>query len=327
MKVNNLIYKSSKFLNDKIGLYSRKQCVRISTELGKDLVDFKNKGGEITLNILQNFLKKHVPKANVEIITTVKEYEQKLLDLGYTSEAIKKIKQGIAAQYFNFLGGYGIYIPELDKEYTPSNFAHEVEHFMFHEHFLPMKIMLKIRDKVLAPEPNEPKEIIDLAKYNDSNNNKKKNLETLLREYFGINKFTHINEESKTELKEKDFYNFLASSHYEGLTSKKRVEAYIRAIIRNVIHPTEKGAFIRLIGIKRIIAEESRAYKVSDSVTKYIKNNNSMTSSGFRSNIYKITTRLLKKEKFLALLNCFKNKPVRKTGLPTKAFVENKENN
>lgn len=322
MRVNNLIYKSSRFLNDKIGLYSRKQCVRISTELGKDLVDFKNKGGEITKDVLQNFLKRHVPKANVEIITTAQEYEQKLLNIGYTPEVIKKIKQGMSAQYFNHLGSRGIYIPELDKKNTISNFAHEVEHFMSHEHFLPTKILLKIRDKILAPEPGQPKEIIDLAKYNKSSNNKKKNLETFLSDFFDLNEIKNHSYYNKKELNSKNLYDVFANDHYEGLTSKKRVEAYIRAIIRNVVHPTEEDAFIKLTSVKRVISEEYRAYQVSDLVTKYSRGNNNMTAAGLRSHIYKITSKILKKERRLAFINSFKDTPIKKTGLPTKAFIE-----
>ena len=51
--------KLSIFINNKLGLYSKRQCVDIATNIGKELVDLSSSGAELTTDLFQKTIKKY----------------------------------------------------------------------------------------------------------------------------------------------------------------------------------------------------------------------------------------------------------------------------
>ena len=68
--------KLSIFINNKLGLYSKRQCVDIATNIGKELVDLSSSGAELTTDLFQKTIKKYGKKINVENI--VKDHGRKI---------------------------------------------------------------------------------------------------------------------------------------------------------------------------------------------------------------------------------------------------------
>ena len=64
--------KLSIFINNKLGLYSKRQCVDIATNIGKELVDLSSSGAELTTDLFQKTIKKYGKKINVKNIVIKK---------------------------------------------------------------------------------------------------------------------------------------------------------------------------------------------------------------------------------------------------------------
>ena len=321
MKLNQFIYKAGKIANDYCGYYTKRQCVRISANIGKELVDLKRSGKEITIGLLNSVAKKHVPKADVEIITDSKVFEQIAIDSGYTEEIVKKMLENIGGVHFNFLAGKGIYMPNISREKDLASFAHEFEHYMHNEHTFIRKKINQVNEKRRANKAKSGQKKPD--DYDKGFLGVKKTFEKHLRNFFGVNELVKKHGYDGLSSRNCDITKFLAGENYKSLTSEKRIDAYIRAISRSLMHPSDEDSFANLLLMQSRIKDESRAYKVSDIVTRYIYGRRSVSRDGFISNIYSRAVKVLKKELWLSLKNLFdENIKIRKTGLPINSYNE-----
>lgn len=108
------------------------------------------------------------------------------------------------------------------------------------------------------------------------------------------------------------------------MTDIKRIDAYLRSIIRANIHP-KNGQKNLLKIIKSLFEDEGRAYKVTENVINYAEGSDKVTPLGVRSYVYKRACKLLNKEIKIAkkykIIRKHKRMPYINTGLPTNSFV------
>lgn len=326
MKIGQLLYKASKALGDYSGYYTKKQCVRISADIGKELIDLRRLGQDLTVDVLDSVTQKHIPKINLNIITDPSEYEQILMTAGYTKDVIPKILEHSAGQCFNFFNGKGIYIPNLSKENGASVFAHELEHHMFNEHTFWRKkfnqILEKIRTIYINGNNGKP-DTIDTDKFNNSSKGIRKNFEKYIGSYFGLPIINKNLGKKNIGFIYSNVNDFLAGEYYKGLTSEKRIDAYIRAISRNLMHPANENSATNILAINRVFKDEVRAYKAEEIVNQYARGDENIGIKGLRSELYSKSIKVLRKEFWLALkYKISKNTKPKQTGLPINAHKQ-----
>ncbi len=327
---------------NRIGLYTKKQSVNASINIGKELVDLSKNGTPMTREVIQSVIKKHVPKAKVNIITDKNEFATVLRNAGENPEAVDAVTSGATAIYFNLQGkAKGIFIPKLQTPNEMANFAHEFEHYMYDEHTPKRKLLLKTVKKItniadrIKPSKTKPmqppNEHEQIATEFDLQRN--------LREFFGIRNLTLCGNLKGVKPTRDGVNELLQGENFIGLTNEKRVNAYIRAITRNIMHPKDRKSLSKLLLSKTTLDDEARAYSVSDNVRRYATGDTSITPDGLVSDIYKRTSAVLKDEIKLAAKNLRKHKTPKtatkmegpivvngefKTGLPTNSYCGKK---
>ena len=330
MKIGQILNKAGRFLNDKSGCYTRKQCQELSIALGKDLVDIRKSGQEISLDVLQRVIKTRVPKARPNIITNFEDFKATLLKAGYGNDFAEAMMENAGALHFRFSEAKGIFVPRLAEEIGIYHFAHEFEHYMFNTHTLWRKMIFSFVDMITLKEKKAVKSVVQKQELKTRKDHKKTGstlidrLQASLRKFFGINEINKAGGYKDLGLKSSDVTEFLAGENYVGLTSPKRINAYIRAITRKELNPTKDGAILDILFSKGQLADEARAYKVADEVERYATGQKNLTRFGFISEIYNRTVKVLKKELIVAIKNSIKEKPLRKRKLPTNSFVGKK---
>ena len=273
------------------GLYSKRQCTKLATNIGKELVDSTRAGQQLSKEIVQETIKKHAPKLNIDIIDNIDDLQR----LGKFSEFEA---ESIASQGLNFYYGASekgfIYLADGCAESNIPIIAHECEHALNGENTFLMKFIKRL------PESKKTK-----SKNMESSNN----FEMLLKEYLNLDSLADSNYKTLRE--------YLQSDNFIGLTSEQRIDAYIRAISRYCANPKNgKNAsklFAEILGFK----DEMRAHSVSKAVAEYqgVENTGMFTIC---KELYERTYSILKRDFLIALKNVFKNKDV-KTSLPSNA--------
>lgn len=328
MGISRLVFAAIRKAGNRVSLYTKKQSVEASINIGKELVDLSKKDTTMTKEIIQSVIKKHVPKAKVNIITDKDEFATVLRKAGENPDAIDTATSGTAALYFNFKGkAKGIFIPKLQTPNEMANFAHEFEHYMYNEHTPKRSLLIKtvqkisnMTDRIKPPKtkpienPNEYKQI---ATEFDIQKN--------LINFFGIKHLALYGKLKGVKPTHEGVTELLQGENFIGLTNEKRVKAYIRAITRNMMHPKDKKSFPKLLLSKTTLDDEARAYGVSDTVRRYATGDNSITPDGLISDIYKRTSDILKNEIKLSVKNLRKNKPQKTTAKMEGPTVVNKE--
>lgn len=334
MGISKLMLSFAQKARNSVGLYTKKQSVNASINIGKELVDLSKKETPMTKEVIQSVIKKHVPKAKVNIITDKDEFAKVLRNAGENPEAVDAASSGTAALYFNFQGkAKGIFIPKLQTPNEMANFAHEFEHYMYNEHTPKRKLLLKVAQKItevtnrikppktkLIEKPNEHRQIATEFE-----------LQKNLMNFFGIKDLTLCGNLKGVKPTHEGVTELLQGENFIGLSNDKRVNAYIRAITRNQMHPKDRKSLPKLILSKTALDDEARAYSVSDTVRRYATGRTSITTDGLISDIYKRTSAVLKDEIKLAAKNLRKHKPQKienptgvngefKTGLPTNSY-------
>ncbi len=351
--VQNILAKSI----NRVGLYTKRQCVDVASKIGKDLVDVSRNGDGINKDVIRNIIAKRAPKADIENIATNKdEFHSAMIKKGYSKEQSDMFFKDIENSGFGaFYSGYikGIYVPleVMDKPEQMNTVAHEMEHFLYNNNTVEQKFakwlggkILKLQNKLAQAEKKTDMKSISIAEdvfskihvpeqnisqeapLMTSMENVGDKIQFDLLERFGLNNdsiriFEDLEPDSRGVKK------YLCSGYFSGLHTNKRVSAYIRAILRNSIHPKNKDSVEELAAISKYLEDESRAYKVSDNVIRYASGKKGLTDAGIVSYIYKLASKMLDRESKLAVKYYTKNydNPNPKhwvTGLPTSALVK-----
>ena len=315
---------------NRLGFYSKKQSVDISINIGKELVDLSRAGKQINKELVQSTIKKYAPNVKVNIITDKDELRQLLKNAGENVEKLEAAANGYAALSFSFgKGAKGIFVPSLGTESGISHFAHEFEHYMYNEHtpkrnlaIKTVRKMAKLEEKFKKAKPaNKPETYNQISLENK--------IQRSLREYFGINDLSVTGGLKGVEPTAEGVTELLKGKNFTGLTSDKRVDAYIRTITRHHVNPKNKTSFADLLLSKTTLDDEARAYGVSDAVNRYISGKNEITWEGLTSEIYKRASKVLKGDmaKSLETLgNTNKTEVTKeiKTGLPKTSYTGKK---
>lgn len=312
-----------------LGFYTKQQSVDAAINIGKELVDLSKSGKPITKELIQSTIKKQVPKANVRIVTDKNEFKQLLETAGESFEAIDSAAADYGAVYFNMGKTKGIFDPSLNCSNPNSKaiptFAHEFEHYMYNEHTpkqsMIMKMVQKIASKKEKVKPSTPIEKFETYEHIALESD----IQMDLIKYFGIENLIKTRGLKGVEPTAEGVTKLLKGKNFTGLTDDKRVDAYIRAITRRHINPKNKDSFVDLVTVKNTLDDEVRAYAVGDAVKRYMTDSENITGQGLVSEIYKRTSKVLKKEilKYLEYIGDNKTKVAKevRTGLPTSAYV------
>lgn len=310
-----------------LGFYTKQQSVDAAINIGKELVDLSKSGKPITKELIQSTIKKQVPKANVRIVTDKNEFKQLLETAGESFEAIDSAAADYGAVYFNMGKTKGIFAPSLNGSNPKAIpiFAHEFEHYMYNEHTpkqsMIMKMVQKIASKKEKVKPSTPIEKFETYEHIALESD----IQMDLIKYFGIENLMKTKSLKGVEPTAEGVTKLLKGKNFTGLTDDKRVDAYIRAITRRHINPKNKDSFVDLVTVKNTLDDEVRAYAVGDAVKRYMTDSENITGQGLVSEIYKRTSKVLKKEilKYLEYIGDNKTKVAKevRTGLPTSAYV------
>lgn len=318
---------------NRLGFYTKRQSVDISINIGKELVDLSRAGKQINKELVQSTIKKHAPNVKVNIITDKDEFKQFLQNAGENVETLKAATKGYAALNFSFgEKAKGIFVPSLGTEKGISHFAHEFEHYMYNEHTPKRSILIKIARKMMgakdkfqkAKPANTPETYAQVSLENK--------IQHSLRNRFGIGDLNRTGGLKGVEPTAEGVKELLKGKNFTGLTSDKRVDAYIRAITRHHMNPKNTNSLSNLILTKSTLDDEARAYGVSDAVNRYISGKNEITWEGLTSEIYKRTSKILKGEilKGIEVLGESNKTQVTKkvkTGLPKTSYIGQKAQN
>lgn len=318
---------------NRLGFYSKKQSVDISINIGKELVDLSRAGKQINKELVQSTIKKYAPNVKVNIITDKDEYKQLLQNAGENVEAIESATKGYAAQNFSFgEKAKGIFVPSLGTEKGITHFAHEFEHYMYNGHTPKRRILIKtvrkmmgLKDKFQKAKPaNTPETYAQISLENK--------IQHSLRNRFGIGDLNGTGGLKGVEPTAEGVTELLKGKNFTGLTSDKRVDAYIRAITRHHMNPKNTDSLSGLILAQNTLDDEARAYGVSDAVSRYISGKNEITWEGLTSEIYKRASKILKGEilkgiEVIGESNKTKVTKKIKTGLPTTSYIGPKARN
>ena len=125
-----------------------------------------------------------------------------------------------------------------------------------------------------------------------------------------------------------EILKFYSGNKYTGLNSPKRIDAFIRAILRHSANPKNKNALKELKRIKIGLSDELRAYKTSENVERYITNNyKEISIQNLTVDIIERALRLIdkeikiaRKEAFLRLIG-LRPKKTYTTALPSASYT------
>lgn len=316
--------KLSIFINNKLGLYSKRQCVDIATNIGKELVDLSSSGAELTTDLFQKTIKKYGKKINVEnIVTSKSELLELLTSVGYTKEEVRSLTDGAAAAAFklgrNGKNVNGIYIPSISKLEDLSAFAHEIEHYIYDNNTFKMKALEKFCNLIefisnkFKIKSDESLSHIYLQD----------NIQDKLHDMLGIRELTLQEGKFKgIEPTQEGLSKLLSSEDFLGLTNDTRINAYLRTILRSEVNPKSRPKILDMLMLKNCLDDEVRAYRVSDNINRYLSKSSDTSPQGLTTNIYQRASNLLKTDIWLAIKNkILHRQKVYETGMPTKAYI------
>lgn len=336
-KINNLRNKVERYT----GFYTKKGCIETSTNIGKKLVDIQKSGKCLTVQDILDAIKEIAPHIKIPNIVTNKDEFLSLIEKNKNLNELDRIyavktiveNDNLAGVFSHFLKGIYVKFDKFQSE-KPHTIAHELEHFI--EFYCnPQTIIKRL---FLLPEYiklyfNNIKIKQELEFTIDKEGYIRSRLSKILQKpfdpqsnlinFFAANtrKYAHFSSkiiegyEPTTEgLKE-----FLKSPIYYGLTSDKRIDAYIRAILRHDFHPL-KTKPKKLRKLKNLYKREANAYETTDNITRYNLGKEGITAGKIRSEIFKRAAKILDNEIKIAYSKGNK-KLVHQTGLPTTAVV------
>lgn len=276
----------AKYCGRHLGLYTKKEMVRVAENIGKELVDVQKQNMQFSKEIVETTVKKHAPKVKLNLKTSRLEVEQDLIKHGIPAGEAKKLASlfdDAAGCHYCHTGGdgkcNGIFAP-LDDD-LPACFAHEFEHQLFQDNSFFFKIFPWLKKCRTGSELSIQRNIVNAIELPASEDM-----------FSGLQ-----------ELKpgKDNLITFL--QNFDRLETPTRIKAFFRGLCRNVIHPQNKGSFKDLLSSRQIIQDEARAYGISDRILRYAtgETNTPMTHSGVFSEFLNYTDEIMKQEQKVAL--------------------------
>lgn len=301
--------KIAKFCGKHLGLYTKKEMVRVCRDIGRELVDIQKSGTDFSKNILQSVVQKHAPKVNVKICTSRAEVKADLLKHGISEKgATHCVEQfdDAAAVSYQHIGGdgkcKGIFIP-LD-ECLPSAFPHEFEHHLFTQNSFISKLIPK--------------------KFFQNRSQSAGLIQSNLLKKIDMTDTFMFSSSVPLEKGKKNLIDFL--KRFDRLETDKRITAFFRGLCRNATNPKNKGAFQDIFSARQIIQDEKRAYDITDEIIRYSQGipSGNKTYAGVFSELLGLTDDILKREQITSLLTKASPKTISQ-GCPssTKELSEN----
>ena len=276
----------AKFCGKHLGLYTKKEMVRVCKNVGRELVDIQKSNASISTDVVQNTIKKYSPKINAKICTNRQEIKADLLRHGINekeaSKCVSMFDDAAGISYVHTGGDgkcKGIYVP-LDEN-LPSVLAHELEHYLFGQNSFISKLLPK---KILLNETQSARDI-----------------QSKLIENVDLSDNFMLSSTIPLQSGKDNLIKFL--QNFDRLESPQRIKAFFRGLCRSVIHPRNKGAFTDIYGARQVIQDEKRAYEITDDIIRYrdgISSGNK-TYAGIFSELLGYTDEILKKEQIPAL--------------------------
>ena len=339
--INKVVTKAVSYIEKRTGFYTKKGCVRAATEVGKDLVDLCRAGKELTSDEIRRVFAQRIPNLKLPEVASNKEELMALMQKNGVDELNQRF-------YSEFLFGQkkfasGLFSPDLKGIFYKKGLvspieaaeiiAHEAEHYM--EFYANPQIIIKRFFRSLNPKVKMikvyHKERLERALHSPDKNkildrwvNERLNKISSdtkyvdLMDYFGV----YCSPPGSPRIfkgfsPNKDgFMKYLASDAYNGLYSDKRVDAYIRGVLRHDLQP---GSVMKLMykSLRRSFKSEANAYQVSDNMFRYIDGQEALTSAKIRSLVFERALKILDKE--LWLIRFGKCKQPKHRGAPIKA--------
>lgn len=354
MQVTSLLYRIYAKPGNMCGFLTKKQCVHIASEVGQELADMKKSGIDITREIFEDVIRKKAPGIKMPNIATS---EQEMIEFGakqgYSAEQIRELYQSLneydyIACHSELIGG--IYVP-LEKLVYPELMhapAHEFQHYLyniatvkksFQKWFkAKLKILIGKQKDLEAKQsakqasvhkpnavPQESKlEQITESKFDRqmADNKKYSQIETDLQRLFKVNKDGELFIVS-TITDNPEIYKKLYKmpKYFTGLTDDKRINAYIRAILRHHLHPKNTENLQKLIALRDLLQDETLAYGVSDKVIVHLlPSQKGTTNAGVISDVYRRVVKILNGEIKTCIVQFGKNQDLASKGLPIKHY-------
>ena len=342
--ISNVVTKAVSYIEKRTGFYTKKGCVRVATKIGKELADIQKVGKNIAAEDIYNILSREVPhvkKPNIaigreglaELLSKSKlnELEQKfILHELYLNDRTSKYVMGL----FNS-GFEGIFLrTELPKEGFPAIAAHELEHYM--EFYSNPQTIIKSFFEKLMPSYRKGKLAYEIKMAKILNSSDKDNfieqeisrrvangprvpsygVQINLTDGLGLKETLMQDKLKKYGSSEEDVLRFLKSDIFDGLSNEKRIDAYLRGILRHYIHPKVNPNRYRRL--RRSLKSEINAYQVSDNVMRH-EGSDTLTVPKVRLSLYKRLINIIDKERLIAKFGKGKA-PLYTPGLPTPAI-------
>lgn len=283
----------AKFSGKHLGLYTKKEMVRVCKNIGRELVDLQKTNVNISTDVVQKTIKKYAPKVNVKICTNRQEVKADLLRHGINekdaTECVSMFDDAIGISYTHAGGDgkcKGIFTP-LDEE-LPSVLAHELEHHLFTSKSFIAKLL--------------PKKLLYSHKARD--------IQAKLLTNIDLSDTLMFRSSIPLQSGKDNIVKFL--QNFDRLETPKRIQAFFRGICRSVTHPRNKGAFTDIYAARQIIQDEKRTYQITDDIIHYrdgISSKNK-TYSGIFSEFLGYMDDIMRKEQTTALFTKASKTPI-----------------
>ena len=330
MRIPKCLYNYLTAPINRVGIYTRRNCVDKATQIGKDLVDI-SKSALLTRADIDGVIKKHAKGIKMPNLVSSREEAIELAVKYGTPQPIAEARidsmpkgyYALQSQLFR-----GIYIsPKAYAEPRADILPHELEHYFF-ENCTFSKLWARFKYKTLGIGKRRITidEGLELVKM--KSNMLPKIIQPKLIEHFGTCPGQLEDFLASYSPNAKGFVELLSSDKFIGLKNKKRIDAQIRAFLRSFCNP-KNGEVEALKNLKFVLKEETNAYTVSDRVLRYDAGKECLTRIGVRKEIYKRAVKILDKEikiaKHYQKLAKKTNKPLKeiKTGEPSACFRKN----
>ncbi len=281
MQIATPLYQIADKVSARTGIYTTRQCRRIATQVGKDIVDAQrnNKDENITKQF-RDIVHKYVPKARFGFLL----YEDSKNETANTTDKSRKKVVG----YYHYLENLII----MDSQYAePKNaslasiLSHEFCHYMTMNHTAKFVKQTKMLREMY--NRTDLQNIINPAKM-------KPNFQRELLKMTNLNAASCLKDEQ-------ELLEYFSGDKYNGLTSKKRLNAYITSILRYFLKPNDIKTKDRLESIIDLFKDEIYAYGVSENVSEYQQNNAEKVTAHNRVLLYKMVVKILKRERLISM--------------------------
>ena len=322
--INKVVTKAVSYIEKSTGFYTKKGCIRAATEVGKDLADLCRAGKELTSDEIRRVFAQRIPNLKLPELASDKKELMALLQKNGADEFYQRFFSELL--YGKGATPRGLFSPVLKGIFYKKDLAsplssteiiaHEAEHYM--EFYANPQIIIKRFFRSLSPgvrrfkvnykarleralnSPDKDKILDDWVK-EDLNRADSMSIHVDLMDYFGV---LHALSGKPRIFKgfaptEDGFVKYLASDAYNGLYNDKRVDAYIRGVMRHSLHPgsKRKNAYKNL---RDRLKSEANAYQVSDNMVRYIEGQDALSYAKIRSLVFKRALKIVDKELWLA---------------------------